>query len=593
MPTNTPSAEPDLRTYGRVLWRGKWWVVGIMVVGLVVSLGYTLTATKRYSASAQILVQPPNGSVDLSGTSPTITPTDVATDLQLLTSAPVVGAVEARLHDTHLNVSSAEEGQTEVIAVTATDTSPSRAALIANTYAKEFVSYETKNAVQTLTTVELQLESQINAIDSQLSAESGTPQGTALGEQETVLKEQLAQLQVMGVETSGGVELVSPASVPTVPSSPKKTQNITLGLLAGLLLGITTALVVNQFDDAIGSKEEVERAAEDIPVMGVIPLVRGWRNRKKPYVVTSELPTSQAAEAYRSLRTSLQFAAQMSPTRLVLVTSPTASEGKSSTVSNLGVVLARAGLRVVLVSADLRRPRLASFFGLNESVGLTSIVIDDRSVTEALQEVEDVPGLSLLGAGPLLPNPAELLSSPKALEIFRELSDRFDIVLIDSPPVLPVTDSVVLAQMTDLTLLVVSAGNTKIGQLARAREQLEQVAVERLGIVLNRVTRESGRGYGYEYRYSSHYQGKGDHSSRPQSPRPETNGHVPSDSAEDEASPVLVQVAAAGSPSAGEGERNSDGLDLRTRPSTNGKSHDGVSKLPSAVRRPGRLSARS
>ena len=164
--------------------------------------------------------------------------------------------------------------------------------------------------------------------------------------------------------------------------------------------------------------------------MGLVPMIGSWRDRAEPFLVMRAEPTSPAAEAYRSLRTSLQFAAYENVVGSVLVTSPTATEGKTSTVSNLGVVLATVGKNVVLVSADLRRPRLAAFFGLDEGVGLTSVMIGELTLDQALQPVPDIPGLTVLGCGPVPPNPAELLSSPKFAEIFDELTKRFDLVLV-------------------------------------------------------------------------------------------------------------------------------------------------------------------
>ncbi|HVA08694.1 MAG TPA: polysaccharide biosynthesis tyrosine autokinase, partial [Acidimicrobiales bacterium] len=433
----------------------------------------------------------------------TITPTQVATELQLLTSAPVVDAVKSRLHQSQLNVKGAQQGQTNVISVTATDHSPAKAAQVANAYATEFVNYETSVALKSLTTAEVQLQAQINALEQELPPASGTPQGLALANQLAVLKEQYAQYQVVGTQTTGGVTVVSPASVPTAPSSPKKTELGLLGLAVGLLVGLGAAFTAESLDDKIRSKDDIERSAPNFPVMALVPMVRTWRDRAMPVVVTTTEPTSPVAEAYRSLRTSLQFASYDSPIGSILVTSPTTAEGKTSTVANLGVVLAQVGKEVVLVSADLRRPRLAAFFGLDEKIGLTSIMIGESTLDDAVQLVPDVPGLALLGCGPVPPNPTELLSSPKFEQILDELKGHFDVVLIDSSPLIPVTDPVLLSRLTDMTLLVVAAGQTTKGQLRRGVEQLARVGSKHVGIVFNEVTREEDDAYGYGYSYSS------------------------------------------------------------------------------------------
>jgi len=503
MPTNTTPSEVDLRTYLRVLRRRKWWVIVFTVVAVGAALAYSFTATKEYSATAQLLVQPQNGSLGQSTPAQTITQTDVATELQLVTSAPVLDAVMNHLHLSLLNVKATQQGQTNVILLTITNHSPTLAASVANAYATEFVNYETSLAVKSLTTAETQLQAQINAISAELPATTGTPQGAALANQLAVLKEQYAQYQVDGAETSGGVTVISSASVPTAPSSPKKLENALIGLACGLLVGLAAVFVVESLDDAIRSKDDLEHLAPKVPVMAMVPMIGSWRDRSKPFIATRAEPASQAAEAYRSLRTSLQFAAYDDAIESVLVTSPTATEGKSSTVSNLGVVLANVGQSVVLVSADLRRPRLAAFFGLDEGIGLTSVMIGELTLGEALQPVPDVEGLTVLGCGPIPPNPAELLSSPKFAEMVDELKQRFDMILIDSPPLLPVTDPVLLSRLTDLTLVIVAAGQTKKGQLRRGLEQLAQVGARRVGIVFNEVTRAEDAGYGgYSYSYS-------------------------------------------------------------------------------------------
>ena len=221
-------------------------------------------------------------------------------------------------------------------------------------------------------------------------------------------------------------------------------------------------------------------------------------------VVAVTEPTSPAAESYRSLRTSLQFARQERQLRSILVTSPGVGEGKTSTLANLGVVFAQAGERVVLVSCDLRRPRIGAFFGLDEQVGLTCVLLGQQTLEEALLPVPGFDRLSLLPAGPVPPNPAELLGSARARDIFALFRDQFDLVLIDSPPVLPVTDAAILSRYADATLMLAAAGQTRRADLHRAVEKLDQVGTAILGIVLNKVTRQTGQYYGYTYAYKAY-----------------------------------------------------------------------------------------
>ncbi len=494
-------SEPTFRAYLQILRQRKWWAGSMTVLGLAASLAFSLTAHKQYSATAQLLVQPSVSASGLGAAQQPVTQTDVQTELQLVTSAPVQQAVRGQLNGTPA-VSASQVGQTNVIAITAISGVPSRAALVANLYATAFVQYRQAVASRNLTAAEAQLRAQITSLGQQLGSFHGntsSPQASALLNQQAVLKEQLAQMQVSGATDTGDVVLVTPAQTPAAPSSPKPVQDALLGLAAGLALGLGAAFLRDSLDDRLSSKEAAEHAA-GAPVLAMTPVVTSWR-RQQPLVVAIAEPTSPAAESYRSLRTSLQFARQERQLRALVVTSPGVGDGKTSTLANLGVVFAQAGERVVLVSCDLRRPRIGEFFGLDEQAGLTCVLAGQQTLEEALLPVPGLDRLTLLPAGPVPPNPAELLNSTPARDIFTRLRDDFDLVLIDSPPVLPVTDAAILSRYADATLLLAAAGQTRRGDLHRAAEKLDQVGATILGTVLNKVTRHTGRTYGYGYSY--------------------------------------------------------------------------------------------
>jgi capsular exopolysaccharide synthesis family protein len=372
--------------------------------------------------------------------------------------------------------------------------------LIANAYATAFVTYERSVTISNLAAAETQLNRQIASVAAQAKSASAAEQ-TALLSNEAALKEQLAQLQVNGAVATGGLQLVTPATAPGGPSSPKPERDALLGLLLGLLVGTGLAFVVEHLDDAVYLKEEVERLARGARVLALVPMVASWKNKNRAFVVTTTEPNSLAGEAYRSLRTSLQFAALDGHARVILVTSPGEGEGKSSTVANLGVVLATAGERVVIVSCDLRRPRLGEFFGLDEQVGMTTVLLGQRPLEETLQPVPEVDGLWMLGTGERTSDPTGVLGRPQLAVVLDQLDKMFDLVLVDSPPLLPVTDAAILAQAVDATLLVVAAGQTRARDLRRATEALSLVHATTIGVVLNEVTRSTGSGYGYGYGY--------------------------------------------------------------------------------------------
>jgi capsular polysaccharide biosynthesis protein len=223
-----------------------------------------------------------------------VTPTLVQTELQLVTSAPVQSAVGRKLGSAP-GVTAAEVAQTNVIAVTAIAGDPAQAALIANTYALEFVAYQQTVALTGLTAAEAQLRAQIRSLDKQLSTLNGAAQ-TALVNQQVVLKEQLAQIQVNASAGNKGVALVTPAVAPTAPSSPKPVQNGLLGLVAGLVLGLAAAFLRDNLDDAVATKDAAQQLT-GTPVLAMVPMVTSWRRRDKSVVIALAKPTAPAAEA--------------------------------------------------------------------------------------------------------------------------------------------------------------------------------------------------------------------------------------------------------------------------------------------------------
>jgi len=204
-------------------------------------------------------------------------------------------------------------------------------------------------------------------------------------------------------------------------------------------------------------------------------------------LVTLTDPRSPIAEAYRGLRTNLEFSSLDHPLKTLLVTSAAPEEGKSTILANLAVTIAQAGKRVILVDCDLRRPSLHQIFGVDEELGLTSMVVDDEALAAPPLRETGVPGLQLLSGGPLPPNPSDILGSRRMEEIIRLLADRADMVMFDAPPVIAVTDAVVLASRVDGVLLVISAGKTKREHVQRARDLLNKVNARLVGAVLNNV----------------------------------------------------------------------------------------------------------
>ena len=521
MLTEDAPSELELRDYIGVLKRRKRIV--LLVVGAFVGAALLASYLQEpvYAASARLLLQSKQSESPFdANTGVRVDPVRaLATDIEVLKSQGVEAEVRRRLGSAP-PVSASPVGQTDVVRVTAESTDPERAAEVANAYAEAYIDVRRQQAVDGLLAAgqEIQdrlsdLQQQIRGLDDQVSAAPGPDQGVireslseqrqALVQQQAVFKQTLDKLTVDANLASGGAQLVGSALVPTTPVKPRPVRNAVLATGIGLLLGVGLAFVIEHLDDSIKTREDLERITAPVPVIAMIPAVDGWKERDEVQLVSLTAPMSAAAEAYRTLRTAIQFLALDRSMGVLQVTSSNASEGKTTTLANLGVALAKAGQRVVLVCCDLRRPRLHEFFGLPNDVGFTSLLLGNAPLSKALQAVPDVPRLRLLASGPLPPNPSELLSSSRTKEVFAALKAEADIVLIDSPPVLPVTDALVLFRQVDATLMVFSAGGTTQKQAATALAMAKQVDAPLIGTVLNGVVGPGGYGTAYSYGYRS------------------------------------------------------------------------------------------
>ncbi|GAA0967965.1 Tyrosine-protein kinase YwqD [Nocardioides aquaticus] len=323
--------------------------------------------------------------------------------------------------------------------------------------------------------------------------------------------------QVEALETPVGrdtpivaVTVTQSADVNTTPVSPNIVRNLGLGAVLGLLLGIGLAVLRDLLDTSVSSVEDVQQVTA-APILGHINSDAA-AVKKDPEVALRE-PTPWA-EAFRVLRTNMQFVEVDHDKRMFVISSPLPGEGKSTTTVNLAITLAAAGQSVALVDCDLRRPMLATRLGVDGAVGTTSVLIGQVKLDDALQTLEG-SGVQVLASGPVPPNPSELLQSQAMAELVTDLRERFDIVLLDAPPLLPVTDSALLAAQVDGLLLVTRHGKTTRDQLAHALDRLAQVDAKPVGVVINMApAKKSARGYGYGYGYGYGPQQPGQEPSR-------------------------------------------------------------------------------
>lgn len=288
--------------------------------------------------------------------------------------------------------------------------------------------------------------------------------------------------------------ILAPASVPTAPSAPNVLRNLVLGLALGLVLGVAVALLRQVLDNGVRDEADV-RAVTDRPLLGSIAFNDTIAQHP---VMMADDPSSQSAEGIRRLRTNLQFVGAGADSKALVVTSSVPGEGKSMTSLNLAVALADAGLRVLLIDADLRRPSLAGYLGLEGSAGLTTVLIGRAEAADVIQVWRD-SDLHILTSGQVPPNPSELLGSRAMVELLHEVSHSYDVILLDTPPLMPVTDASILTKITAGALVVVGADRIHRGQLTESLSALTAAGGLVHGLVLNKIARRDAKGYGGYY----------------------------------------------------------------------------------------------
>ena len=317
----------------------------------------------------------------------------------------------------------------------------------------------------------------------------------------------LKRLNESGLEEQDLTNNIRPldeALVPSAPSEPRLQQQAIIGLVAGLVLAFALAFLVEILDRSIKSQEDVEGLL-GLPFLGMIPSVDQAEVAGGRELHIIKHPNSSAAECCRVVRTNILFCSPDKPLKKFLVTSSNPLEGKTLTSVNLGVVMAQSGQRTLLVDTDMRRPRLHKILGTGNEHGVSRLIVGDEDIEAAVKST-DIPNLSLLSCGPIPPNPAELLQTERFAALVRRLAERYDRVIFDSPPVLAVTDAVVLSRLVDGVLVVARAGRTTREAMMRTKGQLGAVNSNLLGVVLNDVDLKNPHYSGY-YAYAAKYYG--------------------------------------------------------------------------------------
>lgn len=508
--------EMTLRDYGRIVWRRKWIVAAAVVTALLGAVGMSLMQDPIYSAEAQMLVQRRSGEAVFQQDSNLAVANlerAIQTEIRVLEGQQVRERVQSDLGLDELppEVHASSVGSTDVVAVTVRSGDPRTAQVLSDAYIEAYVSTRREQAVDSLAAAGAELQSSVDALQGQIEAiDPDSPQRDSLITQQATFKSRLDELQIESALTTGGASVVQSAELPSDPVEPQPVRTATLAAVVGLLLGLGAAFLVDYLDDSLRRTEEIE-AMTGLPVLAVVPVEPPPDNRP---IALSE-PNEFAVEVYRGLRTSLQFLGLDKPLRVVQVTSSLPGEGKTTTATNLAVVLSQAGFQVALVDADLRRPRVHEVFGVPLRPGLTETLVASEAVEMAVNHLDR---LHVVAAGSMAPNPSEMLSSNRFSALVKELSSRYHYVIIDSAPVLPVADSLALSRAVDGVIVVGQANRTSRRTLNEGLSRLEQVGAPVIGLVLNRAADRSSQGYGYGYGYA--YQGGPQPSVTPAAPPP-------------------------------------------------------------------------
>jgi polysaccharide biosynthesis transport protein len=525
-------ATLELRDYLRVIRRRKWIMAVTMLVCIGAALTMALLAEPIYGSSAKVLLErrfvetlfdPTLQQQQQSSVGDAAT--QRGNEIQVMSSPRVFKVVEKKLGRPPEPVNFVSLEGTDVVEIGSESANAKRASATANAFATTYIKVRKDLAVSELLEAGTQIQAEIDKLDKQIAdldasllasppqrEDNGEPlppderevSKTRLQGQRLSYVQQLDKIQTGAVvEQQGGAKILAKAVPSTTPVNRDPVRNGLAGLAIGLVLGVALAFLREYLDDTIKSKEDLE-AASGLTAVGLIPALPDWKNRDTTQLVAMAQPRSPAAEAYRTVRTAVEFLSLDEPIGSLQVTSALAGEGKTTTLANLATTFARAGQRVIVLCCDMRRPRIHEFFGLTNRVGFTSVLLGDVPIGDAIQRVPGELPIGLVASGPRPPNPAELLASQRAVGIVESLDKRCDLLLIDSPPVLPVTDALVIAGLVDGVLLVGNSGSTTKRSVRRAVELLHQVHAPLIGAILNGVASKSE--YSYVYGDDRYYQ---------------------------------------------------------------------------------------
>ena len=507
----------DFKEYLILFWSWAWLII---LSGIITGAAAYYVSSRQiplYQTSTRLLVSNPPSLSGVEGYNSMINSyTMPNTYAEMVVVAPVLQGVIDKLQlnmtveDLKGNVSVELVADTQILVVSVVDTNPVRATDIANSISEVYGEYVRKLYSQryasSLEGVAKQVQDMSDKIDAtnleldRTISENDKQQLQARLTEYTSLYADLLmtyeQVRLAEAQTSANVVVTEPAFPNYVPISPRTTRNTALAFAIGMLIAAGSIFLVDLLDDTIKNPEEIRKVSK-LPILGVI--ARHSITEGKPVVIAH--PRSPTAEAFRSLRTNIQYASVGKQLHLIIVTSPTPRDGKTTVSSNLAAVMSQGEKQVVLIDADMRRPQLHQRFGLLNRFGLSDLFVQPLEKVPEAEQTTESERLTVITSGSIPPNPAELLTSERMDHILEMLMINHDVVIVDTPPVLSVTDAAALARSVDGVVLVARPGATKMRAFKQSVDELRGVNANILGVVLNDVAPASRR-YGYYY---SHY----------------------------------------------------------------------------------------
>lgn len=505
----------DLRDYAAALRRWAWVIITLTALGLGLAFGYSEIQTPIYTAMAKVLINPPPGNA----TQNLYNTISVDTEAQVVESAPIATAAGAAMGASppftqllkHVSVETTAD--TFILGIAYSDPEPAQAARGANAFAMAYLDYKQQQTETQTTQQQASIESQIAELQREQREQNRILETYPAGTIEyRNARDVLSQLSIrLALLASSLAELpqfvnpgqiILPAAAPRSPSSPKVPLNAALGLLLGLFGGVVAAFVLDRIDDRVHRGADLQFYL-DAPVLAYVPHARGSRHQRPQLVLELE-PRSPVAESYRTIRTNVLSMADKQGVKVIAIASPMQREGKSMTAANLSAALGQTDKRVLVISMDIRKPRIHEFFRLQNERGLSDILTGEASLGDVILKSETA-NVWLIPGGRVPQQPAELLQSPAMSSLLAEVRSTFDFAVIDCPPVLGLADCLAVLPLVDAVLLVVKAGRTRGGTIIEAVDQLERVGVSVDAAIMNDVRVRRGRpghhAYGY-YRAS-------------------------------------------------------------------------------------------